>query len=272
MYLYSRGFLDTTRQDFDNYMAYLDTCPLVTGLRERKVPVRVVRELQCYSLYQPDGVSLPAAWVYTYQGLETKVVIYLPGDTPYKLDTLPQEIPAPGLCSEPRPSPNTFQPVTKEFLQKKDHVINCDDSALCPVHDSCDAESFGPEALSKLNFRAVNCAKHIADKGDTQQNNCFLKMSDVTQCAWVTNSVTCSPGNKEFKSDCCDWKCNKASIESVAGLLEMSGRGSNPGLSEMKMSDFWWKVSDVQRLSNWDKSNLFVAASRCLSQLIMLIP
>ncbi|XP_025111765.1 uncharacterized protein LOC112574745 isoform X1 [Pomacea canaliculata] len=32
----SRGFLDTTRQDFDNYMAYLDTCPLVTGLAREK--------------------------------------------------------------------------------------------------------------------------------------------------------------------------------------------------------------------------------------------
>ena len=37
----ARGFLDTTKDDFKTYMAYLASCPLVVALRRLGVPVKV---------------------------------------------------------------------------------------------------------------------------------------------------------------------------------------------------------------------------------------
>lgn len=248
-----RGFLDTTRQDFDMYVSYLSTCPFISVLQSSGVPVKVMQDLPCYDLHETDKVSVPVAWVYTYQGLENKVVIYLPGDTPGRHDFRKQEIPAPGLSSIPRQSRTAWRPV---------RTVDLDPSTDC---------NNTTQSLPSGNSQS---AKGI----DLTTNACFLQTMERTEVPLEKLSLVDNVSRQHQTAVDCNTCPNKCADNQHCKTLQRTELISDALLSRPQRSgsinvpDFWWKKEDIEQYSNWDKSSLFVAGSRCLSQLIMIIP
>ncbi|KAL8602146.1 hypothetical protein ACOMHN_007415 [Nucella lapillus] len=288
-----RGFLDTTLQDFHAYMAYLHACPLVTTLRALGVPVQVVQTLPCWDLHHLQDGQVSAAWAYTYQGLENKVVIYLPGDSPWVPDPYPREIPAPGLCSSPREDPKVWRPVTSRCLTGSSgchcekggkglgvvrEQLSGDVREVVPsqyeekqVGDDDDEENVthGRSGAEKLDRR---CPGPSSSTSKTHQNVPEDPSSPSSRHTTEQASgqgldfVTQGPGRTTPTGS------RLGSRPEVTPSGEASGSRSSSEAGSLKMANYWWKEEDIQRYSNWDKSNLFVAGSRCLSQLIMFIP
>ena len=169
---------------------------------------------------------MAVAWAYAYQGLENKVVVYLPGDTPWRPDTRGREIPAPGLCSTPRAEPRVWEPTTAQHVKSG-----------APAADT------GPSAA---DGEGLNPA-HNESQSEARVDGSAVVVGPTAGGGGVAAGTT--------------------------GTGECGSRSrSRSGSGRVNLPDYWWKEEDVQRYSNWDKSNLFVAGSRCLSQLIMLIP
>ncbi|XP_076436104.1 uncharacterized protein LOC143275715 isoform X2 [Babylonia areolata] len=394
-----RGFLDTTRQDFFRYMAYLAACPFTATLRQLGVPVRVVQELPCWDLHRLRDGEVSAAWAYSYQGLENKVVVYLPADTPWVPDPHDREIPAPGLCSSPREVPKAWRRTTAEDLAST--------SLPPPFFSSASSSSFAPSSSSSSLSSAVGgrgddegdvtvtvtqrgdagalssqCGEglqggHADDDVSMTQSGLSEERSERGTSSFpataATSAVAKCEGNIREEAEV-EKEGSRGSSEpshppqrqqeqtsgqhlhnsspldttttttqtahtgpsspssqrestSGGGVVSGGGDGLAEDLSKMResgpggsdggtsesepgvsggagesgpgdsgggtsesepggsggagesgsgpgtdLSAYWWREEDVQRYSNWDKSSLFVAGSRCLSQLIMLIP
>nr|KAG5710643.1 hypothetical protein BaRGS_013289 [Batillaria attramentaria] len=96
--LYERNvsYLETSKARYTKYMDYVARCPFIKTLIEKGVDVDVKTDLACKDLNGP----CTATWLYNFQGLETTVVVFLPGDTPRdgrSQASAQRDIPAPGL-------------------------------------------------------------------------------------------------------------------------------------------------------------------------------
>ncbi|GFS08540.1 hypothetical protein ElyMa_001276700 [Elysia marginata] len=141
------GYLDTTVSRYQAYMRCYQNSPLLQELEGRGYPVRVHTELSCPGLLPPKsaarrpgsarskGMAVPdkeaegeqkevpgpdpyqkinVTWVYTYQGMENKVIIFLPGDhAKPQGDDIPElwtnpklNIPCPGLLNDLKQAEN----------------------------------------------------------------------------------------------------------------------------------------------------------------------
>lgn len=262
-----------------------------------------------------------AAWCYAYQGLENKVVVYLPGDTPWLPDPHVREIPAPGLRSVPRDQPKVWEPTTLHNLMSVQGVKS---GALCELATTSTTERIvsGPHvntttaaaaapppaaaaaarALSTSNVRSPrtdsvpdDVERALSTKTASELNIPERTVSIPSVCppqpdyelglgeqgtlnqavsglniGEGTTSRVCVNQNTEGSDQTTS---NHRSPESCGDPTTpaKTGDGSR-SRSGVDLSDLWWREEDVRRYSNWDKSNLFVAGSRCLSQLIMLVP
>ena len=288
------------------------------------VCLQVVEELPCWELYDlPEG-QVPVAWAYAFQGLENKVVVYLPGDTPWRPDPRGREIPAPGLCSTPRDPPKVWQPTTAQHLSSEPTTAQHLSSEPTTGHSLSSEPSTTARKLSsettttarKLSSETTTTAHSLSSEPSTTAQNLS---SDPTLAPKLRRSSHQNDGGEEdllIPAPCgsdpgvevgsdevgvtagkgagvevgsgeaveSSTRAGGVSSSSSSSLAGGGGRGGaapggacgSRGKEEcacgVNLPAYWWREEDVQRYSNWDKSNLFVAGSRCLSQLVMLIP
>ncbi|KAK6978767.1 hypothetical protein BgiMline_019703, partial [Biomphalaria glabrata] len=193
------GFLDTTKSKYKSYMRALKKCAMLNVLESAGYPYKVHTNLKCLELVQdPPEQVINVTWIYTYQGLENTVVIFLPGDegvtNPSNLTsdlTDPtKNIPCPGLQ---------------------------DSSSDCSSSDDTDHES----------------------------NDASTSASLVTSTSMSSSSSQCT--EKDIS--------NTTFVDKVSSL---------------SVEKFYFQEKDVEYYSRWDKNNLFITASRCTSQLILI--
>lgn len=92
-------FLDTSKKCYETYMKSLENCPFFDTLRRQNYPVKLHINLPCRELVDDNETGegaqnvIKACWVFSFQGLENRVVFYLPGDpaVPENVDQLPEE-------------------------------------------------------------------------------------------------------------------------------------------------------------------------------------
>ena len=220
--------------------------------------LQVVEDLPCHDLHDLKDGQMAVAWAYTYQGLENKVVIYLPGDTPWTPETHDREIPAPGLCSTPRTQPRLWEP------RKAQPLVESEGGG-----DGGDQQGVRGPLTSGCSSLAVGGLKSSGTV------SCCSSGTSTTGSAETCDPFSCCVGYTQWPSEEGDRSAFHKPVQGPASSLETEEEGQGSGLrsrSRVNLSEYWWREEDVKRYSNWDKSNLFVAGSRCLSQLIMLIP
>ena len=214
--------------------------------------MQVVDELPCWGLYALQEGQVAVVWAYAYQGLENKVVVYLPGDTPWRPDTRGREIPAPGLCSTPRQEPRVWEPTTARHLKESGPPPSNPEPSCTTTTNNNNNGGEEERDLNGSQLKGVEVDGGGGEGTGGGGGGGGAVGLPVGVSAGVGEGSGSGSGSGEFGS-----------------RLRHRPRSEGAGVN---LPDYWWKVEDVQRYSNWDKSNLFVAGSRCLSQLIMLIP
>ncbi|XP_059168314.1 uncharacterized protein LOC131950254 [Physella acuta] len=174
-------YLDTTDDEYKSYMKNLKQSVMLKELNTAGYPLKIHTEFLCSELTTASPAELiNVVWIYAYQGLENKVVIFIPGD-----EAMPE---------------NT----DKDYL--KDATLNIP----CPGLKG-------------------------AESNDSW--TCICKENDSH-----LSEIRSNADDAQNKDSC---------------------RGKT-------IADFHFKDEDVDRYTRWDKNGLFISASRCTSQLILV--
>ena len=214
-------YIETTDVEYQKYMASVERSKFVQTLRQQKILVDVKAELACRSLQgagEHEGADVVATWLFNFQGLESPVVIFLPGDPSpdpgvAPLAREPREIPAPGLRT---------------------------------TTASASEEETGNQPLS-------------------------MAPAVKTQPTSGVSVATPAEGNRRKE----EGKKGKPPPEALE--LERRGEGGGGGGGgggecPHSLTPLQWTKADIARYSDWDKTNIMVAGSRCLSLLILVVP
>ncbi|CAG5116282.1 unnamed protein product, partial [Candidula unifasciata] len=228
------GYLDTTVDRYKTYMLGLKNCALLDKLRAAGYPTRVHTDLSCGQLVtQATQEVINVTWIYTYQGLENKVVIFLPGD-----EAMPQywdeeyltepslNIPCPGLMA-------SEDETWKEKTEPCEHA------------DSGEGVSRGSSESDSVSEEETGASADSEDSDSiVSDRQTFLRDTHVPDnlgLAASSSLITSAVSN-------CHHTC----------------------LSMTSIEEHIFNIADIQGYTRWDKSNLFISASRCTSQLILI--
>ncbi|CAL1541566.1 unnamed protein product [Lymnaea stagnalis] len=196
----SDGYLDASVDTYKDFMKSFIDCPMLTALTDAGYPIAVHKKLNCPGLISdiPNEV-INVTWIYTYQGLENKVIVFIPGD-----EGLPED---------------------------------------------ADLERYLVDPLLNIPCPGLQGQKVEQDSGSECSNS----------------SCTDSEDNEEVLKPGQDKHLNKLP-ESSQDFGEIPDQHVQALLSE----SFHFREEDVNRYSRWDKNNLFITASRCTAQLILI--
>ena len=245
------GYLDTTIRKYQAYMQCYQNCPFVEELQRQGYPVRVHTDLSCPGLLPPQSAvhhpgssrsksagveretsgqqQLPTpdhyqvinlTWVYTYQGMENKVIVFIPGDhiMPQGQD-IPTEwtdpelnIPCPGLFNDTMQDEDqatTSGPGETNVTGERENLVSSNtagaaqsgsgslevegsDSDSSTDRDT-DSEELGSSALFPQSTRIRDSAKFFKKEdidmyGRWDKNNLLISGS---RCTSLLVMVTC---------------------------------------------------------------------------------
>ena len=202
--------------------------------------------------------NIIVSWTDTFQGLERDVVIFLPGDTSH--------------AKEERHPYETRSRSSQQILHQKERAASKEHSAS----ESVITRSRSPTTPS-APYRpgspqpSTSAQSHQAEAHASKPKKQPLQIEErIAALELATDRIIPVPGFS---------KAEKAITDPPPTFLyHLQSPGSSAehqtSASELdpRMAYHYWKVEDVNRYTEWDKTNLVFAATRCTSQLILLIP
>lgn len=234
-------------------------CPMLNKLEEADYPTKVHSQLLC-----PDLVSDPSkdiinvTWIYTFQGLENKVIVFVPGDEAMPEDT-DEEYLIEALLNIPCPG-----------LEGKEDEI-CYETAPDEVDVDTGSESNGgtsecesgngedDEVNTDGDFNVPEDRSEFSIKPRTLPGQTHVGFSEQEK---LCESCPCS-----LRAD----DSNQERTEIIEKVKDHQKCSFSLSESQKKsLEDYIFKITDIDHYTRWDKSNLFIAASRCTSQLILI--
>ncbi|KAH9502766.1 hypothetical protein Btru_069736 [Bulinus truncatus] len=196
------GYLDTTKDKFEDYMKSLWGCPMLKVLHDAGYPSNIHCNLKCSDLVgETSKEVINVAWIYTCQGLENTVIVFLPGDEGVS-----------GCSNSNSDLLDPYRNIPCPGLQGKQLLL--DSGSEC----SSSSEGTDGEGTNEKNF----VGSDLLSSGSSQL-------------------LFCQGIEKKKMSQ-----------------------------GELSIERFNFRDKDVERYSRWDKNNLFISASRCTSQLILI--
>ena len=260
----SGPYIETTDEAYEGYMQYISTCAFVQTLKERGMDVDTKVELgskDLEDLPQAQG-RLFATWLYNFQGLEAGVVVFLPGDEAgeelsgvkpgEKLSGVSPEEELPGVKPGEELSgvkPGEKLPGVKPGVELPGVKPGEELSVVKPGEDLS-----RPAAESRTS---VTC-REIPTPGLRAVRGREGMMKQSPEQA----SESPEPARTE-----------RGPEPSLAGVPQTSrGKAARAERPYIGQSELCWTRADIARFSPWDRTNLMVAGSRCLSLLILLVP
>uniref|UniRef100_A0A0B7B928 Uncharacterized protein n=2 Tax=Arion vulgaris TaxID=1028688 RepID=A0A0B7B928_9EUPU len=246
------GFLDTTVDKYRDYMRTFQDCPMLQKLNQAGYPTKVHTNLSCSDLVTKKVQDvINVTWIYTYQGLENKVIIFLPGD-----EAMPDNcsesyfteaalnIPCPGLMgSEVKEGQENVDMTGRQTSRGDSESGNSEGIGVSTDSDCSDSDNT-PE-YNKQRRQMENSQEGMTCQG---------KLCDDCWCSCEVEQP-CPSGDEDLRET-----INPAQDNSVP----FPEPKSTP-LEERIVS-----TADMNRYTRWDKSNLFISGSRCTSQLILI--
>ncbi|XP_005112970.1 uncharacterized protein LOC101862552 [Aplysia californica] len=217
-----KGFWDTTKEKYVAHMKKIESSPMLAELQAAGYNTRVHTELSCPDLVnKAHNEVINVTWLFTYQGLENMIIVYLPGD--------------PALTPEMATDENFTNPKRNIPCPGLHAKLEREDGRGEFTADGPSAASSGT-ASDSLMYRSENAPVNVpadasASFSNTSENVVFADLPE-------TNGDHSSPA---------------------------------PPSVEFKMpSNVTYQEKDLERYTRWDKNNLFISASRCTSQLILI--
>ena len=215
--------------------------------------------------------NIIVSWTDTFQGLERDVVIFLPGDTSHaKEERRPSN-----TTSEPKYPYETRSRSSQQILHQKERAASKEHSAS----ESVITRPRSPTTLSTPSalYRpgspqpSTSAQSHQAEAHASKPKKQPLQIEErFAALELATDRIIPVPGFS---------KAEKAITDPPPPFLyPLQSPGSSAehqtsaSESDPRMAYHYWKVEDVNRYTEWDKTNLVFAATRCTSQLILLIP
>ncbi|BFZ19924.1 hypothetical protein BsWGS_22962 [Bradybaena similaris] len=242
------GYLDTTVTRYKEYMLGLKNCAMLNKLNESGYPTRVHTDLSCSQLVTASTQELiNVTWIYTYQGLENKVIIFIPGD-----EAMPQQ------CDEEYLTEPSLNIPCPGLMASEEEVWNEVTNCLGSMSgDSSESESFSGE--------------EIGASTDSEDSDNSVSIDRGRQ-TFLTDNHSRDESKQPFLTD--NHSRDKSGQTETDSLRKPTGTSSHDTmLSEnagAAMEEQIFYIADINRYTRWDKSNLFVSASRCTSQLILI--
>lgn len=248
-------YLDTCKERYETYMRSLQKCRLFETLREQKYPVELYVDLPCRDLVEdlkseeanagcdvdPQDV-IKACWVFSYQGLENRVVFYLPGDPPM---------------------PENLDLLSKE---QRDILTVATKNIPCPGYESnCTEDDCLEEAMVTLNLGAGRAQQDSGKKDNSSSSSIrnSSKIDNSNKGAHINNG---NDSNLETGASGAggqhDYQHQQQQQKGRRGSLDPS----------FAVEDKRYTEEDINRYTRWDKSILFISASRCTGQLVLITP
>ncbi|XP_070176905.1 uncharacterized protein [Littorina saxatilis] len=243
--------VETTVEKFNAYRRQIADSRFVKRLRSRGLPIHNVL-LGYMDLQNEDRWDdILVSWVDKFQGLERDVVVFLPGDGPSSTKTEPtprtdsqymlrsKSPPVVVDLSTPPPKGPTTRATLKAATLESDQQPGPSATASVPM-----SESPG-ESLQRKKASSTT-ARKIPVPG-------LAKATSVR----TEDDVDPLPGD------------HMEAAKSSGGGAQAP---SDDPYGQLRMAKYYWSVKDVQRYTDWDKTNLVFAATRCTAQLILLVP
>ncbi|PVD21545.1 hypothetical protein C0Q70_17343 [Pomacea canaliculata] len=193
------------------------------------------------------------------------------------------------------------EPRYKKYLEKIGHCLFVQELRRNDIKVSLDAE-LGSKDLGTLvhkedilttwvySFIALECGVVIFLPGDVHEPS----LPPAAPAANLESQLGASSGIREVRDIpapgvnpmvCCRSEVGEAvscsdknpRLEETSEICQRRGRVGGGDVREggdrgVCLPELHWRRDDIERYSDWDKTNIVLAGSRCLSQLILLVP
>ncbi|KAL8598210.1 hypothetical protein ACOMHN_043281 [Nucella lapillus] len=263
--------ITTTVEAYMTHMKRVKEGTFISTLEKCGLRVDFRDQLASKDLKTCEGFHVLVTWIYNFQGLETDVVIVLPGD------------PSPPLLPPPPPPPPpspSLPPSAARAPEREIPALGLEAASSGRVERHVEASSVGAGS-SKFGRveRHVEASSVGAGSSKLGRVERHVEASSVgagsSKLGRVERHVEASSvgagSSKLGRSDSGPSPGGADSREVRPGALRdrAEERAQSLGHSPTSLE---WRKQDLERYSPWDKTNVLVAGSRTLSLLILLVP
>ncbi|XP_070176907.1 uncharacterized protein [Littorina saxatilis] len=233
--------VEINKEDYEDYVAKLNDSQFISTLR-KALPVQLFsgttgpgEEQNQDPDCQDNWDKVLLSWVDIFQGLERDVVIFLPGETAFQTEES-----SGSSLQVPEISTMNIRDPPSPRKEKKSPASSPRSMSRNRSQDPQPSTRTEKEVTGRSTGKRPAAAARIHER----------KIPEPGLAIRTSQQPVSS-------------RTRRALPDTTAATAAATEKG---------MSSYYWRVRDIQRYTEWDKTSLMFAATRCTSQLIMLVP